>query len=137
MKITKPLVKDNCKDCVANCEHAGKDREFICIGGVSCKKIKQGFDINKVKISWDFSMGDCPALLIAYVDNDKTYILKSCTSGTGMVDTKELEKLWEIATDPQAIRNLFVYPKKDVSAMDLTWQENGEIRSKFYQNEGW
>ena len=34
----RPFVTDNCKDCVSNCEHAGKDREFICIGGVSCKK---------------------------------------------------------------------------------------------------
>ena len=31
------MKKDNCKDCVSKCEHAGKDREFVCIGGVSCK----------------------------------------------------------------------------------------------------
>lgn len=28
---------DNCKTCVARCEHAGKDREFVCPGGKSCK----------------------------------------------------------------------------------------------------
>lgn len=28
---------DNCKDCKANCEHAGKNREFVCMNGVSCK----------------------------------------------------------------------------------------------------
>lgn len=28
---------DNCKNCVSQCEHAGKDREFICRGGKSCK----------------------------------------------------------------------------------------------------
>lgn len=28
---------DNCKNCVSRCEHAGKDREFICPGGESCK----------------------------------------------------------------------------------------------------
>ena len=28
---------DNCKNCVSCCEHAGKDREFICMGGKSCK----------------------------------------------------------------------------------------------------
>lgn len=39
----RPFVTDNCKDCVSNCEHAGKDREFICIGGVSCKKTKDKF----------------------------------------------------------------------------------------------
>ena len=28
---------DNCKDCHSRCVHAGKDREFACINGVSCK----------------------------------------------------------------------------------------------------
>lgn len=28
---------DNCKTCAARCEHAGKDREFICPSGKSCK----------------------------------------------------------------------------------------------------
>lgn len=28
---------DNCKTCVARCEHAGKDREFVCPSGKSCK----------------------------------------------------------------------------------------------------
>ena len=32
------MVKhDNCKNCVSRCEHAGKDREFVCMGGKSCK----------------------------------------------------------------------------------------------------
>lgn len=31
------LKYDNCKHCHSNCEHAGKDREFVCPGGVSCK----------------------------------------------------------------------------------------------------
>lgn len=31
------MVKyDNCKNCVSNCEHAGKDREFVCPGGKPC-----------------------------------------------------------------------------------------------------
>ena len=64
------------------------------------------FDIKKVSLAWDFIKGDNPLLLIAYVDNDKIYILKSCTSGTGKIDTKELERLWEIATDPQKIREI-------------------------------
>nr|DAF36907.1 MAG TPA: hypothetical protein [Caudoviricetes sp.] len=34
------MVKyDNCKNCVSRCEHAGKDREFICPGGKSCKVV--------------------------------------------------------------------------------------------------
>ena len=28
---------DNCKDCHSGCVHAGKDRKFVCINGVSCK----------------------------------------------------------------------------------------------------
>ena len=28
---------DNCKDCHSRCVHAGKDRNFVCINGVSCK----------------------------------------------------------------------------------------------------
>lgn len=31
---------DNCKDCHSECEHAGKDREFVCINGISCKITK-------------------------------------------------------------------------------------------------
>ena len=28
---------DNCKKCSSRCIHAGKDRDFVCINGVSCK----------------------------------------------------------------------------------------------------
>ena len=28
---------DNCKYCHSRCVHAGKDRKFVCINGVSCK----------------------------------------------------------------------------------------------------
>ena len=31
------IKRDNCKNCVSRCEHAGKDRDFICPGGKSCK----------------------------------------------------------------------------------------------------
>ena len=41
---------DNCKDCVAKCEHAGKDREFICGNGVSCKVTKKPIVTNADKI---------------------------------------------------------------------------------------
>lgn len=38
MKVLKnQIVYDNCKECKSKCEHAGKDREFICQNGVSCK----------------------------------------------------------------------------------------------------
>ena len=28
---------DNCKDCHSRCVHAGKNRNFVCINGISCK----------------------------------------------------------------------------------------------------
>ena len=31
------IKHDNCKNCHSLCIHAGKDREFVCINGVSCK----------------------------------------------------------------------------------------------------
>lgn len=31
------MLTDNCKNCASRCEHAGKDREFICPKGISCK----------------------------------------------------------------------------------------------------
>lgn len=38
MTTIKTTIKyDNCKNCARKCEHAGKDREFVCPGGVSCK----------------------------------------------------------------------------------------------------
>ena len=40
---------DNCKDCVSKCEHAGKDREFICGNGVSCKVTKKPIVTNADK----------------------------------------------------------------------------------------
>lgn len=43
------MKKDNCKDCVSKCEHAGKDREFVCICGVSCKRVKQENRSNLIK----------------------------------------------------------------------------------------
>lgn len=32
------IKRDNCKDCISACEHAGKDREFVCLGEASCKR---------------------------------------------------------------------------------------------------
>ena len=41
---------DNCKDCHSRCMHAGKDREFICINGVSCKITKANPQSNADRI---------------------------------------------------------------------------------------
>ena len=31
------IKHDNCKNCRSRCIHAGKDRDFVCVNGVSCK----------------------------------------------------------------------------------------------------
>ena len=36
----EPIRYDNCKDCVARCPHAGKDRKFLYHGFKSCKIVK-------------------------------------------------------------------------------------------------
>ena len=33
------IKHDNCKNCCSRCIHAGKDRDFVCVNGVSCKII--------------------------------------------------------------------------------------------------
>lgn len=60
--LCTPLKHDNCKECIALCEHAGKDREF-CYRGESCKKADDKFKaiktstlkefVNKLKIEYD------------------------------------------------------------------------------------
>lgn len=96
------MKKDNCKECQSNCEHAGKDREFVCIGGVSCK-VKSEFDINKVKILWDFAPNDEPCVLFAYVDKGEIWIIGKCDTSEGAFGVKELKKMWEKTTSPEAV----------------------------------
>lgn len=36
-RLIMAIVRDNCKNCKSSCEHAGKEREFICPNGISCK----------------------------------------------------------------------------------------------------
>lgn len=42
------MFTDNCKDCVAHCEHAGKDREFVCRNGKSCKEVASSKPFSKL-----------------------------------------------------------------------------------------
>lgn len=41
---------DNCRDCKSRCEHAGKDREFVCPGGVSCKVVHTSETLAKAEV---------------------------------------------------------------------------------------
>lgn len=46
------IKRDNCKDCKSHCEHAGKDREFICRGGISCKVTRSTFIVCPEGCNW-------------------------------------------------------------------------------------
>ena len=41
---------DNCKDCHSRCVHAGKNRNFVCINGISCKIITEKPQTNADRI---------------------------------------------------------------------------------------
>lgn len=43
------MKHDNDKDCIRQCEHTGKDKEFICKNGVSCKKVWEQKQRTKIR----------------------------------------------------------------------------------------
>ena len=44
------IKHDNCKNCRSRCIHAGKDRDFVCVNGVSCKITMEKPQTNAQKI---------------------------------------------------------------------------------------
>lgn len=67
------MKHDNCKDCKSNCEHAGKDREFVCIGGVSCKKTETKKIYLCYKVDFDRLEDREPIIrkLLGYVETEE------------------------------------------------------------------
>ena len=61
---------DNCKDCHSRCVHAGKDRKFVCINGVSCKittgKSQTNADrirsMTDEELAWELMLWRCEAV---------------------------------------------------------------------------
>lgn len=49
ISIGEKMKHDNCKNCIRECEHAGKDREFVCKNGVSCKKTDENTLVKMAK----------------------------------------------------------------------------------------
>ena len=49
---------DNCKNCRSRCIHAGKDRDFVCINGVSCKITTGKSQTNAVTVQKWISVDD-------------------------------------------------------------------------------
>ena len=43
------MKHNNGKDCIRQCEHTGKDKEFICKNGVSCKKVREQKQRTKIR----------------------------------------------------------------------------------------
>ena len=71
------IVRDNCKNCNSSCEHAGKDREFVCVKGVSCKTVKPKPDIVAVvrckdcrHLMFSDCYGECGAARMGIVNPD-------------------------------------------------------------------
>ena len=71
------IVRDNCKNCSSSCEHAGKDREFVCVKGVSCKTVKPKPDIVAVvrckdckHLMFSDCYGECGAARMGIVSPD-------------------------------------------------------------------
>ena len=62
------------------------------------------FDINKVKILWDFSPISEPLVLFTYVDNGNIWIIGKCDRSEGVVGVDELKKMWERTTSPEAVK---------------------------------
>lgn len=87
------IVRDNCKDCTSSCEHAGKDREFVCVKGVSCKTVKQKPEMVAV-----VRCKDCKY----WQDNNDGYPHEECRWGHGETpDENDFCSYGERRTDEQ------------------------------------
>ena len=79
---------DNCKNCRSRCIHAGKDRKFVCINGVSCKITTEKPQTNADRIrsmtdeelAWELMLWRCEAVArhhgisSVYPDTQKTIL---------------------------------------------------------------
>ena len=79
---------DNCKNCRSRCIHAGKDRDFVCINGVSCKittgKSQTNADriraMSDEELAWELMLWRCEAVArhhgisSEYPDTQKTIL---------------------------------------------------------------
>ena len=60
---------DNCQKCRSRCIYAGKDRDFVCVNGVSCKITMEKPQTNAQKIramsdeelAWELMLWRCEA----------------------------------------------------------------------------
>ena len=82
------IKHDNCKKCRSRCIHAGKDRDFVCINGVSCKITTGKSQTNAQKIramsdeelAWELMLWRCEAVArhhgisSEYPDTQKTIL---------------------------------------------------------------
>ena len=79
---------DNCKDCHSRCVHAGKNRNFVCINGISCKITTEKPQTNADRIramsdeelAWELMLWRCEAVArhhgisSVYPDTQKTIL---------------------------------------------------------------
>ena len=81
------IKHDNCKNCRSRCIHAGKDRDFVCINGVSCKITTEKSQTNAVTVQeWISVKERLPQEKVncivhykhAYCDNDDYWAIGMC-----------------------------------------------------------
>ena len=65
------IKHDNCKNCSSRCIHAGKDRDFVCVNGVSCKITteKQQTNADRIRAMSDEELASWMAECNAYREN--------------------------------------------------------------------
>ena len=82
------IKHDNCQNCRSRCIHAGKDRDFVCVNGVSCKITTEKPQTNADRIrsmtdeelAWELMLWRCEAVArhhgisSEYPDTQKTIL---------------------------------------------------------------
>ncbi len=98
---------DNCKDCCSKCVHAGKDREFVCPGGVSCKVVnKNNKSISELEI-----LAALDNLRIMNPNDD--YILRVATAVVARAFGYENRAEWTEKLDESGLVEYGIYDNID------------------------
>ena len=87
------IKHDNCKNCRSRCIHAGEDRDFVCVNGVSCKITTGKSQTNAQKIR---AMSD--EELAEFIDrcemNDIDYAKTFCDLCNGQYECDQCRLDW-------------------------------------------
>ena len=73
ISIGEKMKHDNCKNCIRECEHAGKDREFVCKNGISCKKTDENTLVKMAKYIMNTAADYCSDCCADYKTCNERY----------------------------------------------------------------